>query len=189
MPDNPQDAYFLSDDPYHTDGQTAGRTRLQWPSAYALRRGLMTGESMDSHDHEQLINRMPAPDIISLCFGHTHGCWSTSAYHSYLYTMATSEPALERQKSREGLDLELTERSAKPKPSTSRQRAASKSSRRDQNLAMIPTHSKNKSSLRIRSSNLAIKRIALRVIPHRSDVLVALGLNIINLMAIRVQTR
>ena len=32
--------------------------------------------------------------------------------------MATSEPVLGRQKSREGLDLELTERSAKPKPST-----------------------------------------------------------------------
>ena len=59
------------------------------------------------------------------------------------------------------------------------QRAASKSSHPDRILA-IPSHSKNKSSWRIRSSNLAIKRIALRAIPHHSDVLVALGLNIIN---------
>ena len=112
----------------------------------------------------------------------------TAADRSYLYNviMVTSESALGRQKSREGLhvDLELTECSAKPKPYLLVQRAASKSSHPDWNLA-IPSHSKNKSSSRIRSSNLAIKRIALRAIPHRSDVL---GLNIINPMEIRVQT-
>ena len=112
-------------------------------------------ESMESHDHEQqVINRMPAPDVISLCL--VTPTAADRPLHTGTITMATSEPAQGRQKSREGLDLKLTERSAKPKPSTS---AASKSSRPDQNLA-IPSHSKNKSSLRIRSSSLAIKRIA-----------------------------